>query len=298
MWYRNQLGSPQWCEIFLKNLRTRQKTFNVNHNLFFFRTFAIHDILSHPQADIFCRFLPMRAAFISLFHQYLLYMKSIHIFVFAFSTLCPALLFAQPKPTTSQRMEAAGMVRVKDVDPSIFVSLGFARPDNIAKRPLYTDLQDAYLHPQAAQALRKAQSTLKRLRPDLSLAVIDAARPMSVQQQLHSLVKGKNTNIYINDPKFGGDQHNYGLAVDVTLCRENGDTLSMGTRIGDLIDVSQQGHEEAALARGLLTQEQIENRKLLRRVMAVGGFKPLRTQWWHFNFRTISEAKANFKQIP
>ncbi|MBR1446555.1 MAG: D-alanyl-D-alanine dipeptidase [Alloprevotella sp.] len=212
--------------------------------------------------------------------------------------LCPALLFSQTKESLPSRLEAAGMVPLKDIDPSIRVDLCFSQADNVAGRVLYADLHDAYLHPQAALALRKSQAALKRLRPDLTLLIYDAARPISTQQQLHNLVKGKNTNIYINDPKFGGDQHNYGLAVDVTLCKENGDTLSMGTRHGALCELSGQGHEETALAEGKLTQEQVANRQLLRRVMAIGGYKPLRTQWWHFNFRTISEAKANFKKIP
>ena len=46
-----------------------------------------------------------------------------------------------------------------------------------------------------------------------------------------------------------------------------------------------------------MTEEARANRQLLREVMAVGGFKPLRTEWWHFNLCTRAEAKRNYKVI-
>lgn len=213
--------------------------------------------------------------------------------------LCLSLCAAAQRPAgTNERMIASGLVDIQAVDPTIQVSLSLSRPDNVTGKVLYTDLQNAYLHPQAAIALKKAQAALKRLRPDLSLKVYDAARPIGVQAQLYAVVAGTDKNIYVSNPKSGGDQHNYGLAVDVTLCHaETGDTLAMGTRIGSLVEESRVGMESVKAESGWLTQEIIDNRELLRRVMAVGGFKALRTEWWHFNFRTRSEAKANFKLI-
>jgi D-alanyl-D-alanine dipeptidase len=35
----------------------------------------------------------------------------------------------------------------------------------------------------------------------------------------------------------------------------------------------------------------------LRRVMTDVGYKPLRSEWWHFNFRSREEAKRNYKVI-
>ena len=56
-------------------------------------------------------------------------------------------------------------------------------------RVLYHDLRDAYVLPACAEALRKAQAELKRRRPDLSLCIFDATRPMSVQQTMWNTVK-------------------------------------------------------------------------------------------------------------
>ena len=228
-------------------------------------------------------------------HKSLIFMKKVIFSILLSFTLSAA---AQQPADTNERMQALGLVDIQSVDPTIQVSLALTRPDNITGKVLYTDLQNAYLHPQAALALKKAQAALKRLRPDLSLKVYDAARPMSVQARLYAVVAGTDKNIYISNPKSGGDQHNYGLAVDVTLCdAETGDSLAMGSRIGSLADESRVGMESHNAETGKLTSEMAENRELLRRVMAIGGFKALRTEWWHFNFRTRSEAKANFKPI-
>ena len=122
-------------------------------------------------------------------------------------------------------MKEQGYVNIKDVDPTIRVSLMYTRPDNFTGRVLYTDLKDAYLHPDAAQALKKCQQRLKQMRPDLSLIIYDAARPMSVQQKMWDVVKGTSKNIYVSNPANGGGLHNYGFAVDITICNEQGDSI-------------------------------------------------------------------------
>ncbi|MBR1594140.1 MAG: D-alanyl-D-alanine dipeptidase [Alloprevotella sp.] len=195
-------------------------------------------------------------------------------------------------------MIEAGLVCLADVCPDVQVNLVLGQADNFLGKRLYTDLQTAYLHPQAALALKKSQAALKRSHPELSLLVLDAARPMSVQGHLYATVVGTAKNIYISDPRSGGDQHNYGLAVDITLCdAETGKPLDMGTDYGVFEAASGLAAEEKTEGEGALSEEAVNNRKLLRRVMAVSGYKPLRTQWWHFNFRTRSEAKANFTVI-
>lgn len=207
---------------------------------------------------------------------------------------------AQPgqKSRTELDMERQGMVDLRSVDPTIQVSLMYARPDNFTGKVLYADLHTAYLHPEAARALRKAQAELRRLRPELSLKVYDAARPMHIQQRMYDVVKGTPKNIYVSNPRNGGGLHNYGLAVDITLCDARGDTLPMGTKIdymGELAHVSLESQMRKA---GRLSATACRNRQLLRRVMAAGGFKVLRTEWWHFNLRTRAEARARYKVIP
>ena len=194
--------------------------------------------------------------------------------------------------SNAQSMKEQGYVNIKDVDPTIRVSLMYTRPDNFTGRVLYTDLKDAYLHPDAAQALKKCQQRLKELRPELSLIVYDAARPMSVQQKMWDVVKGTSKNIYVSNPANGGGLHNYGFAVDITICDEKGDSIPMGTKIDYMGRAAHPEFEDEMVRKGIITREAVENRKLLRDVMSVGGFKVLKTEWWHFNLKTRAQIKA------
>ena len=91
--------------------------------------------------------------------------------------------------------------------------------------------------------------------------------------------------------------HNYGMAVDISICKVNGDTIPMGATVDFMGDLSHIDREETLLARGRITQEALDNRRLLREVMAAGGFMPLRTEWWHFNLCSRKEAKLHYRVI-
>ena len=211
--------------------------------------------------------------------------------------LVSAFCFAQ-KSKTAQQMEKQGLVDIMSVDSTIQVSLMYSRADNFTGKVLYTDLREAYLHPKAATALAKAQQALKKLRPELSLKVYDATRPMSVQQKMWNTVAGTKKSIYVSNPRNGGGMHNYGLAVDITLCKaETGDTLDMGTKVDFLGSYAHIDNEAGLVARHIITPEAKKNRELLRKVMTEAGFKPLKTEWWHFNLVSRAEAKAKYKAV-
>lgn len=212
--------------------------------------------------------------------------------------LTATLTMAQPPSETAQKMKKLGFVDVQSVAPDIQVSLMYARADNFTGQVLYADLREAYLHPKAARALAKAQQLLKESHPELSLKVYDAARPMHIQQRMWNVVAGTSKAIYVSNPKNGGGLHNYGMAVDLTLCDVKGDTLPMGTIIDYLGEYAHITHEAELVERRLLTAEAKRNRELLRSVMRQAGFRPLSTEWWHFNFITRAEAKARYKPIP
>lgn len=217
-----------------------------------------------------------------------------------------------PKSHLERSMERQGLVDITMVVPDIFVSLMYARSDNFVGRVMYGNLHRAYLHPQAARALRLAQTALKKKYPQYSLIVYDAARPMSVQQIMWNAVKGTPKQIYVSNPKRGGGLHNYGLAVDVTLCWSKpqydaqgkmlyaaGDTagISMGTPIDYLGRAAHVCDETTLFREGRLLQRHIQNRKILREAMAAGGYKVLATEWWHFNFKTRAQARAHYTPI-
>lgn len=212
-----------------------------------------------------------------------------------------SFLHAQSTPLSilEAQLVRAGLVDVQALDSSIQVSLMYTRTDNFTGRVLYTDLTRAYLHPMAASSLQKAQAALRQRRPDLSLKVYDATRPMRVQKRMWNVVKGTPQAHYVSNPANGGGLHNYGMAVDLTLCyAATGDTLPMGTLIDHLGVLSHTDREEELVRQGRLTREAQANRQLLREVMAEGGFAVLRTEWWHFNRISRAEAKRQYKAIP
>lgn len=213
------------------------------------------------------------------------------------SLLCAAVADAQPLSADARRMAAQGLKNIADELPEVRISLMYTRADNFTGKVLYDNLKEAYLHPITMEALRKADKRLRELRPDLRLMVMDATRPMSVQQKMWDAVKNTNQKIYVSNPKNGGGLHNYGLAVDLTLCDLNGDTLTMGVKIDNMTSLSHIDKEDLLLKQGKISREAYDNRRLLREVMRYAGFKALRTEWWHFNIRTRAQAKRYFKVV-
>lgn len=189
-----------------------------------------------------------------------------------------------------------GFLRVKDLDNTIEVEMMYAKSDNFVGEAMY-DFTEAYLHPKAAKAVVKANALLAKYHPGWRICIYDATRPMSVQQKMWDKVKGTPLQNYVSNPKNGGGLHNYGLAVDVSIVDEKGDSIDMGTKVDALTSTSHIDKEEELVAQGKITQEAMENRRLLRKVMQEAGFKPLRTEWWHFNYTTRADAKKNYKVV-
>ena len=201
------------------------------------------------------------------------------------------------KSMIALRLDSLGYQDISEADPSIIVSLMYTRADNFTGRVLYTDLKEAYLHPDAMKCLLKAQQLLKKQRPDLTLAVFDAARPMSVQQQMWNVVKGTRHQNYVSNPAHGGGMHNYGVAVDITLATLDGDTLPMGSLIDHLGTEAHITTEAQMVKQGKISQEAWENRQLLRKVMKEAGFQTLPTEWWHFNLVSRNVARQKYRVI-
>lgn len=218
---------------------------------------------------------------------------------FGFLVLAWALTCGLSAQTPLERqLEKKGLVDVCQLDSTIQVRLMYARPDNFVGKVLYRELNRAYLLPETARALVKAQQALKRLHPDYSLCVYDATRPMSVQQQMWNTVAGTSRKNYVSNPANGGGLHNYGLAVDVSIVDARGDSIPMGTRVDHLGKEAHIDDEAQRVASGKLSREAYGNRLLLRRVMREAGFRTLRSEWWHFNFKSRAEAKASYRPIP
>lgn len=213
--------------------------------------------------------------------------------------LCPLWLYAQGQRGVSvleKYLQTKELVNIHTLDTSIRADLKYATTDNFTKTILYDTLFNVYVHPVAAAKLIKAQKYLKALRPGLSLLVYDAVRPLSVQKKMYKVVQGTKYAAYVANPTRTG-LHNYGMAVDLTICDKNGKPLDMGTPFDFFGRAAGINKETELVEQGVLTGQQVENRKLLRKVMTQAGFLTIRGEWWHFNAVSLAEAKQLYNII-
>ncbi len=201
------------------------------------------------------------------------------------------------KSQLEQQFEKAGLVDVCKLDSTIHVDLRYAGKNNFTKIILYDTLTTIYLQPDVARKLIKAQERLKSIDPSLSLIVWDAARPLSIQRKMFEQLAGTIYQNYVASPLKTG-LHNYGCAVDLSICRrKDGRLLDMGTPFDFFGKQAGISREEELVEQGILTRQQVDNRKLLRRVMSDSGFLTVRSEWWHFNSCRLPEAKQKFRLI-
>lgn len=198
---------------------------------------------------------------------------------------------------TEKRMRALGLVDVQEMDPAIRVHLVYGTADNFVGKILYHDIHKAFMLPETARRLSDARKRLQSLRPELTLLVYDAARPIEVQQQMWMQVRGTANRVYVSNPKNGGGLHNYGAAVDLTLADSLGIPLSMGCAFDYFGDEARPDKEEEMVKQGRIILPDLHNRRLLRKVMTEAGFRVLPSEWWHFNLLSRDEAKKTLKVI-
>jgi D-alanyl-D-alanine dipeptidase len=173
----------------------------------------------------------------------------------------------------------------------VVLDLRYACPRNILGRDLYEGETEAWLQRDAAEALARAAVRLQLRRPGWKLRVYDATRPHSVQELLFAKVRGTSQQAYVADPAHGS-VHNFGYAVDLCLQTDQGWEADHGTGFDSFEDRAQPQLENAIFQQGRLNAEQIGLRRLLRELMEAEGFKAHPMEWWHFEFRSLGEIKA------
>ncbi|SEI72989.1 D-alanyl-D-alanine dipeptidase [Dyadobacter sp. SG02] len=205
-------------------------------------------------------------------------------------------------PLIEQKMIERGLVDVQKADPKILVELKYSTTDNFIGRDVYGELTRAYLQPEMARRLAKANALLQKEKPGYRLLVYDAARPNSAQYDLwdaldHLKIPARSKTQYVADPRIGSN-HNFGCAIDLTVVDEKGIPLDMGTKFDFFGPLAYPRSEQEMLKKGKLTVKQVENRQLLRKVMTQVGFKVNTTEWWHFDGMSKAQARAKYGMIP
>ncbi|MFA7273584.1 MAG: M15 family metallopeptidase [Crocinitomicaceae bacterium] len=192
-----------------------------------------------------------------------------------------------------------GLVNVRSINSSIYVELKYATADNFMKMKLYDTLTHAFLQEDVALRLSKCQEFLNDHYGDFHLLIYDAVRPISVQKKMWIALDSipiSERSKFVSNPA-NGSIHNYGAAVDLTICNAQGVALDMGAGYDDIRKIAYPSLELQFLKSGELSKQQLENRKMLRNVMESQNFRNIPTEWWHFNACSRSTAKAKYKPL-
>ena len=176
------------------------------------------------------------------------------------------------------------------------IDLRYAGPNNFVGRDLYSPIDCAWLHQDAAEGLARAVQWLKNERSDLRLLVLDALRPQRAQEALWEGLQGTDLLMYLANP-VRGSIHSFGMAVDITITNSQGEELDMGTPFDDLSVLSHPKLEADHLAKHLISEQQLSHRALLREAMKHGGFAGISTEWWHFDHGDRDQVRANYTRI-
>jgi D-alanyl-D-alanine dipeptidase len=143
--------------------------------------------------------------------------------------------------------------------------------------------------------LRYAASLLYKQNPNYKLILFDAARANHAQEALRAQVRGTPWQHFVSSPSKGSI-HAYGVAVDIGLLNEKGEPVDMGLPYDSFAFYAGKKGEQQALEQGLLTNEQMKNRELLRLIMGQSGWISLPSEWWHFNAAPGDTIRAKYAQ--
>ena len=206
-----------------------------------------------------------------------------------------------------------GFVYINDIDPSIIINLKYFSTDNfIGRRVPHYKANKGIMTKEAAIALSKAQK--KFITKGYAIVIYDSYRPDSSVKYFVEWMNDANDTIrkkfhypYIKEKKDMVDiyiasrsGHSQGSTVDISLIElgkelltesvyeerifngkiypfNNDNTIDCGTSF-DLMDPASWADNNTLN----FTEEQKNNRKLIRDVMESVGFKIIPEEWWHF----------------
>jgi zinc D-Ala-D-Ala dipeptidase len=203
------------------------------------------------------------------------------------------------KSETDEYLKSFGMVDILSIDSSIQIDLRYATSNNFMGIVLYDTLQSVYLQADVAERIALCQQYLKTKHPTYSLLIYDGVRPLEVQREMWNALdtlsiweRGK----YVSNPTYGS-VHNYGAAVDITICKADGTPLDMGAGFDDFREIAHPALEWKFIQSGELTEKHIKNRELLREVMVYQAFRNLPTEWWHFNAYSRNVTRTKYRKL-
>lgn len=222
---------------------------------------------------------------------------------FSLLVLACTLNFASCKEESSQTIapeeDSSQFVLLTDVVPDAILEIRYYSTYNfIGKRIPGYEAPVAILTRQAADSLLKVSEDLKK--DGYRLKIFDAYRPqkavdcfMEWAEDLNdTLMKScfypelEKPRIIPEDYVCRKSSHTRGSTVDLTLfdvsTQKEVDMGSPFDYFGLMSHPDVQPGQQADGYPSVLTEQQYENRMILRRAMLAHGFLPFTSEWWHF----------------
>lgn len=173
---------------------------------------------------------------------------------------------ASAPPTAAQAATPpkTDFVDLQQLIPTLVLDIKYATADNFTHTRLY-DNSRAFLRRGTAEKLKRAADEVAQ--NGYCLKIWDAYRSPETQFKMWSIVPDSR---FIANPNKGYSNHSRGSAVDLTLVDLQGNEVPMPTGYDDFTVKAARTNQNA-------------NSKYLESVMVKYGFKPLATEWWHFD---------------
>lgn len=166
-------------------------------------------------------------------------------------------------------------------DAGFALDIRYATVNNFTKKQIY-DCPKCYMRPEAAEKLKTIQTELKE-KFGYGIKVFDCYRPGPYQQRLWDIVPNPD---YVTPP-HKGSMHSRGLAIDLTLVDKDGKELDMGTEFDFFGPEAHQGYPKHSDAVK-------RHRWILKSTMEKHGFGSIRTEWWHYSYKSKSYPLDNW----
>lgn len=195
------------------------------------------------------------------------------------------------------KYEQNGYINVSKVLSGSYIDIRYSYEDNFLKEDMYGPYCACHLHPDAVEKLKKAYKLLQEEKAGYNFIFYDCTRPVSVQRKMWKALDHMppiERSKYLSNPN-NHSIHNYALAIDMGLVDEKGKVCDMGTDFDYFGILAYPSAEQKLLKEGKLTQEQVSNRLLMRRVMEKAGFRQQTFEWWHYNTMSRDQAKAKYQ---
>ncbi|KUO75634.1 MAG: D-Ala-D-Ala dipeptidase [Desulfosporosinus sp. BRH_c37] len=178
-------------------------------------------------------------------------------------------------PTNQARADTSinkstDFVDIQQIIPSVKLDMKYATTDNFTHKKLYASSK-ALLRNGTAIKLKKVADEVEK--KGFRLKIWDAYRDSKAQFQMWDLVPDSR---YVANPYKGYSNHSRGSAVDLSLVDLEGNEIEMPTGFDNFTAAAARANENA-------------NAKYLETIMVKYGFKPLATEWWHFDDTDIYE---------